>query len=46
MEKVCYKNLKQKKMFWTFEWFKIGHIFISPDHNHDFGGFHFKKHIC
>jgi hypothetical protein len=43
MQKVWYKNLKQKKMLRTFEWPKMGHIFISPYHNHDFGGFHFLK---
>jgi hypothetical protein len=43
MEIFCYKNLKQTKMLWTFEWSKMGHIFISPYHNHDFGGFHFLK---
>jgi hypothetical protein len=28
------KNTLTKKKIWTFEWLEMGHIFISPYHNH------------
>ncbi len=32
-KKILKKNLIKKEL-WTFGWPKIGHIFISPYHNH------------
>ncbi len=32
---------KTKKMLWTFEWFKMSHLFISPYHNHFWVNFNF-----
>jgi hypothetical protein len=46
------KNIARKKltkeMLWTFEWFKMSHIFISPYHNHfwvDFNIYFLKMYI-
>jgi hypothetical protein len=35
---IARKNLT-KKTLWTFEWFKMSHIFITPYYNHFLGGF-------
>jgi hypothetical protein len=32
-KRIARKKLTKKKL-WTFEWFKMSHIFISPYHNH------------
>jgi hypothetical protein len=41
---MCKKNSRKKltkKKLWTFKWFKMSHIFISPYHNYFLGGFQF-----
>jgi len=39
-KKLARKKLTKKKL-WTFEWFKMSHIFISPYHNHFWVDFNF-----
>jgi hypothetical protein len=46
-KKIVRKNLAKKRL-WTFEWPKMSHIFISPNHYHflaDFNFFVFKMYI-
>ncbi len=39
-KKIGRKKLTKKKL-WTFEWFKMNHILISPYHNHFWVDFNF-----